>query len=465
MKSSLLIMLLVSNIAVANNTITETINGYTRVFDVGYNDVDVPVTKTLPRFYSGKEALAKIDIEKIAKDTHVSSSVLEEHIMTDGTLKVDKDGMPFYVEPVFKGLETAATSKTTVKAAALPNYNAANVFKLHTNPNSKKKLFLQFKGDVITNTAWNEGTITAAAYSSDKQKIFEVWTRVAEDYAPFDIDVTTEPVSVDDINRTSEADDRYGVRVVITTTDIGWVAGGIAYVGLLDYYEQPGKFNTAWVLPNYLNHNARNIAEAVSHEVGHTLGLWHSGTIEHDGFKAVGYYDGGAYGDSKTSWVPIMGVPYYKNVTQFTKGDYKYADKQIDQFAVIKGEGVDYVKDLAGDTLIDAASLSYKGNVNGIIGVNDVDYYSISVTRCAVNIKVDTANVGGNLDAKVTLLASDGSKITSDNVKDELNAMIKIKVPNGNYFVKVEGVGRTGLNGDEGYSSYGSVGRYTISYQ
>jgi serralysin len=219
------------------------------------------------------------------------------------------------------------------------------------------------------------------------------------------------------------------------------------------------------VLPNYLNHSAKNIAEAVSHEVGHTLGLLHSGTIEHDGVTAVGYYDGGAYGDLKTSWVPIMGVPYYKNVSQFTKGDYKYADKQVDQFAVINSKGVDYVKDLAGDTLIDAALLSYKGNVNGIIGVNDVDYYSISVTHSAINIKIDTAKVGGNLDAKVTLLASDGSKVVSDNVKDELNAMIKIKVPNGNYFVRVEGVGRTGINGDEGYSSYGSVGRYTISYQ
>jgi hypothetical protein len=465
MKLSLLIMLLLSNIAGANNTITETINGKSRIFEIGYNDVEVPVIQTLPRFYSGKEALTKIDIEKFARDTQVSVEELEKHILYDGTLKVDNNGMPFYVEPVFEGSEAAAISKTAVKTVALPNYNAANVFKLHTNPNSKKKLFLQFKGDVVTNTAWNEGTITAGDYSSDKKKIFEVWSRVAEDYAPFDIDVTTEFTTADAINRTNEADDRYGVKVVITTTDIGWVAGGIAYVGLLDYYDKPGYYNTAWVLPNYLNHSAKNIAEAVSHEVGHTLGLLHSGTIEHDGVTAVGYYDGGAYGDLKTSWVPIMGVPYYKNVSQFTKGDYKYADKQVDQFAVINSKGVDYVKDLAGDTLIDAALLSYKGNVNGIIGVNDVDYYSISVTHSAINIKIDTAKVGGNLDAKVTLLASDGSKVVSDNVKDELNAMIKIKVPNGNYFVRVEGVGRTGINGDEGYSSYGSVGRYTISYQ
>jgi serralysin len=43
-------------------------------------------------------------------------------------------------------------------------------------------------------------------------------------------------------------------------------------------------------------------AEAISHEVGHTLGLSHDGRIT----PSEGYYAGHGSGD--TGWAPIMGV-------------------------------------------------------------------------------------------------------------------------------------------------------------
>lgn len=62
-----------------------------------------------------------------------------------------------------------------------------------------------------------------------------MWQRVAEDYAPFDLDVTTEyPGSEDFLVRASPADQAYGIRVLVSP--IGAVikpgAGGVSYVGV-----------------------------------------------------------------------------------------------------------------------------------------------------------------------------------------------------------------------------------------
>src|SRR5690606_4703168 len=76
-----------------------------------------------------------------------------------------------------------------------------------SNPSASRKIFLDFDGHVVSGTPWdnnynNGNPIHAPPYSVDGDlfnfsttelnNIEEVWRRVAEDFAPFNVDVTTQ---------------------------------------------------------------------------------------------------------------------------------------------------------------------------------------------------------------------------------------------------------------------------------
>ena len=50
--------------------------------------------------------------------------------------------------------------------------------------------------------------------------------------------------------------------------------------------------------------NEKSVAEAISHEAGHNMGL------HHDGTSTTGHYQG--HGSGVTGWAPIMGVGGYQ---------------------------------------------------------------------------------------------------------------------------------------------------------
>lgn len=77
---------------------------------------------------------------------------------------------------------------------------------LCSRPSSIRKIFLDFDGHTTIGAAWNRvhnrSTITTPPYDTDgnpssfsaveKANIYAIWRAVAEDYAVFDVDVTTE---------------------------------------------------------------------------------------------------------------------------------------------------------------------------------------------------------------------------------------------------------------------------------
>jgi hypothetical protein len=81
----------------------------------------------------------------------------------------------------------------------------AQAFSLHSRPNAVKKIFLDFDGHITRNTQWNSGRaadLITPAFDKDGlpdsfsagelSDILAIWRAVAEDFAPWDVDVTTE---------------------------------------------------------------------------------------------------------------------------------------------------------------------------------------------------------------------------------------------------------------------------------
>jgi hypothetical protein len=212
----------------------------------------------------------------------------------------------------------------------------------HSRPGAPNVLYLNFCGETVVNTEWNtvvgRTEIPAVPFSTDSDlttfsdaeqlAIKRIWQRVAEDYAPFNIDVTTE--------RPATFTTRTAVALITRTTDANGdpnpynTAGGVAYVnafGTTTY----AKYRPAWIYPGNLSNVESYIAEAASHEIGHNLGLSHDGKT--DGTE---YYGGHGIGD--ISWGPLMGTGYGRNVSQWSKGEYYLANNTQDDLATIAGK-------------------------------------------------------------------------------------------------------------------------------
>jgi hypothetical protein len=158
-------------------------------------------------------------------------------------------------------------------------------FQLHSSPTSSKVIYLDFNGHTTTGTSWNNTVMGSSFYSpaydidgnpaifntEELSRIQQIWQRVAADYAPFDVDVTTQAPPTDWLIKSNSTDPNYGIRAVITSYGpSSSVAGGVAIVN---------SFNAAKDMPCFIyNKSLTGAAEAVSHEVGHSLGLSHDGT-------------------------------------------------------------------------------------------------------------------------------------------------------------------------------------------
>lgn len=108
--------------------------------------------------------------------------------------------------------------------------NLGWTFQLHSSPTSSKVIYLDFDGHTTTGTSWNYSmgaSFYSPAYDLDGNpgsfnneelsRIQQIWQRVAADYAPFDVDVTTQAPPTDWLIKSGSADVNFGMRAVITS--------------------------------------------------------------------------------------------------------------------------------------------------------------------------------------------------------------------------------------------------------
>lgn len=373
-----------------------------------------------------------------------------------------------------------ASSGWSGRVAATALQPLANTFTLNSRPGAARTIYLDFRGGSVASTAWNASytggaPIAVAPYSVDADtttfstvdltEIQRVWQIVSEDYAPFDVNVTTADPGAAALQRSSASDTVYGARVVIAPgnnpiyTSCG--CGGIAYVGVFnlsgtdhDYY-QP-----AWVFTGGVGTSGKNIAEAASHEAGHLFGLYHDGTA------TSGYYSGA------TPWAPIMGAGYYQPITQWSKGEYPGANQTQDDLAVI-ATGAPLRTDDVGDTAATAGMLWPQDASNGVISTRtDVDAWRFTAagTTTVTVTPADYANLDASLritDAAGTTLATVNptAAASSPSVATGLGATYTFTAPSAGatYLAYVDGVGQGSPSSAGSYSDYSSLGNYQIA--
>ena len=281
---------------------------------------------------------------------------LSEHDHEDGDHGLDVDGNEWHALPEAT-LDATTIGGGTNTGGSSP-FAYSETFLLNSNPGVDHTIYLDFDGHTTSGTAWNNNFNGGADFftpaynpdgvagfsNSELTAIQHVWQRVTEDFAPFNVNVTTqEPGDLGDLIKSGSGDTRWGVRVAIGGSSYDWYgngAGGVAYIGSFNWNTD----TPTYVFPDQLGNGfEKYVAEAASHEAGHTLGL------RHDGTSTQGNSSG--HGSGETAWAPIMGVGYYNNLSQWSRGEYADADRQEDDLAIITTQnGFGYRVDDYGDT-------------------------------------------------------------------------------------------------------------------
>ena len=315
-------------------------------------------------------------------------------------------------------------------------------------PTIPNVIFLDFYGHVVSNTSWNVyGNINCAPANLTETEIENITKRVATDYAAFNVLVTTDETIYDNANPFKR------MRVVITES-WEWYgqAGGVAFLNSFKW----GNNTPCFVFSSLLGYSTKKIAEASSHEIGHTLGLRHQSVYDATGLKTSEYNSGNGAGE--IGWAPIMGASYSKNLSLWHNGPNSFSSNSFQDDVSLIANVLGYFNDDYPNSTSNATVLS--STLQGLINSNnDEDFFSINIFS-AKNISVIPQNVGlnnegGNLDLVLNIYSSQGVLISTINDPNILSASTTLSA--GSYFLAVSTFSNSFTN------KYGMLSRYSIN--
>ena len=322
-------------------------------------------------------------------------------------------------------------------------------------------IFLDFVVHTTSGTMWNVyGPFTCNSAGLDNAGITEVFNRVAEDYRPFNINVTTEETKY------NQAPANRRIRVVITTSNewYGSGAGGVAYLNSFTW----GDNTPCFVFSGLLSFNIKNIAEAASHEAGHTFGLRHQSSYNASCVKISDYNWG--TGTGEIGWAPIMGAAYGQNMSLWNSGPNSLGCNNIQSDLTIltnATNGFGYRGDDHTNTYSTATNVSFNNDnqftISGVVEKNDdKDLFKFTLPLFgrlelnAVPYNVGASNAGSDLDLQVEFLDANYTILNTYNPGNLLSSVIDTLISAGTYYLRIDGKGNI-------YApEYGSLGSYSL---
>lgn len=412
-------------------------------------------------FININENEATLSGEVIGENGSYFISIKGNEILGNIILKDKNYGFEYYADE--NG--DAHIKKTDLNDLLCVNYNKQNGPQTKTNrvnkgevaeipanlqslPGARGCVLLDFDGHYVSGTGWNNGNPINAAHSGmSDNAIREAWEIVSEDFRPFSVNITTSESVFNTYPRNRR------MRCIITPTKTAAPkAGGVAYVGSFNWNND----TPCWTFLL----NGKSCGEATSHEIGHTFDLRHDGRHNPE----EGYYSG--HGE----WAPIMGVGYYKPVSQWSRGEYNSANNQQNDLETIAQNkfGVGYRGDDHGGNINNSTPLNVKNtgviepaNYGIIERTGDYDFFSFTTSGGNISLDINTVNRHADLNIIVRLYNTNGQEIAYFNPPG-LNASVNTTLAAGNYYISVDGIG-DGEPVWNGYSDYGSLGQYWIT--
>ena len=346
-----------------------------------------------------------------------------------------------------------ALSGTLIAKSQVTTYNSY--------PSANAVCFLDFNGHYVAGTLWNtNGAFTCNPSGLTDAQITEIFNRVAEDFRPFNITVTTNEAVFNAVPMNKR------MRVVITTSNEWYTttAGGVAYVNSFSWSDN----SPCFVFSALFDYNTKNIAEAASHEMGHTLGLRHQASYNSSCVKISDYNWG--QGTGEIGWAPIMGAGYNQNMTVWHNGPNSLGCSVIQtDLSVITNatNGFGYRTDDFTDLQATASSLSFDASnqfiISGVVErTDDKDLFKFTLPAFgrlqlnAIPYNVGTGNAGSDLDMQVEIFDGSFTSIGIYNPSNLLSTVIDSLMNAGTYYVRVDG--KENIYASE----YGSLGSYSM---
>lgn len=430
----------------------------------------MPLSKAVPTIKS------TLGMAAFASKYNYTVDFVSQVLAKDPTAWVDIKGNLYFVEPSqYKFSESPTASPESVDVFSTTP--SAQAFLLNSRPGASKVLYLDFDGETVSGTGWNQSfnvdPIRAEPFNiegspstfseTERQRIIQVWKIVAEDYSAFpEINVTTQYPGEEVLSSAN------GLRVLVTKDWTGQGGspcncGGVAYLG--SWGSSSTQTKPAWVFYNQLGGSAKNIAEAASHEAGHAASL------SHDSTSKSAYW--GGHGSGNLGYAAIMGVGYGKRISTWDKGTYPDAQNKEDDLARIASslrisQGESTTPNIYTDKL-ETLTLPTSGGSGShkdlIASELDSDVFQIPTGVGSLSVTVSPYTGAPNMKMFAQLSNAKGEVLKTASSSTDVVASLSYNNPaNEVLFLTVRGDGHKTAGEAGGFSRYGSIGNYEVKF-